>query len=584
MSLRFIVPQAIAPSGGHNYNSAIIRHWPGTPPELYVVRGSWPQGGDASRAALTKALEAPRVLVDGLVGAAQPDLIEQAVSRGSQVALLIHMPLPDEGGLDDEQRARFAELERRSILAATRVLATSHTAAADILSRYGRHAVPVPPGVETGPVSDPNDPPHLMAIGAIGERKNQLAFAAALRECRDLDWRATVVGPVVDADYAARLDAALPSRAIRRSAFEPSQISELLAGADLLVHPSTSETWGMVVTEALAHGVPALVSAGTGAVEALSSGTPEGADLPGAAVEPDQWGATLRAFLTDRELRSRWRDAALAARANARGWDQVATELAAALDEAVPGDERVLADWLSMRGQADRDARQRSVHLVEACARHLDGGGTAIDLGSGTGANHDYLAPRLPGTRWVLLDHDAELLEHSTADAHRVVGGLDRLPELVADAAPPVLVTCSALLDVLTASDLESVAQVLADTGAVGLFAMSVDGQVHFEPPLLDDELVTDAFNAHQRRRGRPGPDGARHLTEVARGLGLDVETVPTPWVLEPCDLTRRLLKERAEAASQQRPEHAGRIAAWLEQRLQRTERIVIGHVDLLIT
>ena len=42
----------------------------------------------------------------------------------------------------------------------------------------------------------------------------------------------------------------------------------------------------MVVTEALARGIPALVASGTGAVEALGDGTPPGSQRPGAAIPP----------------------------------------------------------------------------------------------------------------------------------------------------------------------------------------------------------------------------------------------------------------------------------------------------------
>ena len=45
--------------------------------------------------------------------------------------------------------------------------------------------------------------------------------------------------------------------------------------ADLLVLTSRIETYGLVVVEALARGIPAVVSAGTGAVEALQEGGPQ---------------------------------------------------------------------------------------------------------------------------------------------------------------------------------------------------------------------------------------------------------------------------------------------------------------------
>ena len=51
-----------------------------------------------------------------------------------------------------------------------------------------------------------------------------------------------------------------------------SALDQRWDAADLLVLPSRVETYGLVVTEALARGIPAIVSAGTGAVEALQQG------------------------------------------------------------------------------------------------------------------------------------------------------------------------------------------------------------------------------------------------------------------------------------------------------------------------
>ncbi|WCI07489.1 glycosyltransferase [Arthrobacter sp. OVS8] len=46
------------------------------------------------------------------------------------------------------------------------------------------------------------------------------------------------------------------------------------AAADLSLLISRAETFGLVVTESIARGVPVVVRAGTGAVEALAAGTP----------------------------------------------------------------------------------------------------------------------------------------------------------------------------------------------------------------------------------------------------------------------------------------------------------------------
>ena len=48
-----------------------------------------------------------------------------------------------------------------------------------------------------------------------------------------------------------------------------ARLDAVWAATDLLLLTSASETFGMVVTEALARGIPAVVTGGTGAVEAL---------------------------------------------------------------------------------------------------------------------------------------------------------------------------------------------------------------------------------------------------------------------------------------------------------------------------
>ena len=72
------------------------------------------------------------------------------------------------------------------------------------------------------------------------------------------------------------------------------------------------------------------------------------------------------------------------------------------------------AGWLALRCPADTAARadtlNRLAHdwLRARAGRPL----RLIDLGSGSGANPHYLAPRLPGPQhWLLVDHDPALLE-----------------------------------------------------------------------------------------------------------------------------------------------------------------------------
>lgn len=250
----------------------------------------------------------------------------------------------------------------------------------------------------------------------------------------------------------------------------------------------------------------------------------------------------------------------------------------------------IAADWLALRVAADTAARDRATGLVADWVAATDAVEPAlVDIGAGTGANRAYLAPRLGRpAHWVLLDHDAELLaapQHGRAQ--RVVGGIDALDALIAAGAD--LVTCSALLDLLTAAELDELAEVLARHRTPALFSLTVDGTSRLDPAHPDDGVVASAFNAHQARDGRPGPNAVDHLTARCAAAGLSVRRADTPWLLDAgsAPLVARFMTERSAAAVEARPELSEVAAGWLTARLASLDagdlRVRIGHVDLLI-
>lgn len=255
----------------------------------------------------------------------------------------------------------------------------------------------------------------------------------------------------------------------------------------------------------------------------------------------------------------------------------------------------IAADWLALRRTADAGARDRAARLVTAWSSSAIASGepiTVFDVGAGTGANRAYLAPRLAGpVRWVLLDHDADLLAApGNRGARRVVGGIGDLDRLVAAASGARLVTCSALLDLLTTAELDELATVLARHRVPGLFSLSVDGSLGLEPPHPDDADIGAAFNAHQSRDGRPGPRAAAHLAATCESLGLTVRRADSPWLLDAgsAGLVRRLLTDRAEAAVEWSPRLGPAAGRWLASRLVSLDAanltVRVGHVEVLVT
>ena len=358
MRVGFVVPEpGGTPSGGHTYNDRVLRHWAerGHPAQAVLVGGGWPHPDDAARERLAAALrEHPVSLVDGLVGACCPQQIQEAVATGRQVVLLIHLPLADETGLALDQARDLEGLERWAAHAATAVVATSQTAAEDVRRRHELPRVgAVPPGADPRPIApgsvpEPGgaldgsdaagDAPRLGVLASVTPRKNQSGLVEALAVLADRAWTAEFVGPQPDPAYAAPVrDRAaalgLANRIALPGVLDDADLERFWSRLDLLVLPSLHETYGLVVTEALAHGIPAVVSRGTGAVEALT-GTPcdgvDPADPAGALIDPrsrEDMARVLGGWLDEETTRTTWRARALARRADLRPWSAAADEL-----------------------------------------------------------------------------------------------------------------------------------------------------------------------------------------------------------------------------------------------------------------
>lgn len=339
-SRAFLVPGDLGgPSGGSRYNARVLGALRAADVDVAerTLPGAWPHPRPADRAALAGALRsASDVLVDGIVACAAPQEITDAVAAGIRVSILVHLPLPAETGLDPAEADRLAAAERAALAAADAVVCTSAWARDDLRARYGVDAVVVAPGVEPAPPAAGSDPAHLLILGAQTPRKNAVIALEALARLTGREWTVTVAGPRgADPAYAREIDRAagiLGSRAAVRGAVAGDELAELWHRTDLLLLPSRAETYGMVVTEALARGIPSLVASGTGAVEALAAGA-GGSDLPGAALDPRDtgaWADAIARWLDEPPIRHRWRSRALSARLRLRTWPDAAKELQAA--------------------------------------------------------------------------------------------------------------------------------------------------------------------------------------------------------------------------------------------------------------
>ena len=252
--------------------------------------------------------------------------------------------------------------------------------------------------------------------------------------------------------------------------------------------------------------------------------------------------------------------------------------------------------WLSLREGADHRSRAHELSDRLGVLGEQSGWSVILDLGSGTGSNVRYLAPRLPwADSWILLDKDASLLE--TAVAPGVSGPVRLIGDIAVEGIDAIasadVVTGSALLDLVSEGWLRAAVGACAAQGAAALFSLSYDGSVRWSIADRDDEMMQDALNDHQRRDkglGRAlGPEAAIVARTLFMEFGYDVLLRPAPWHLNGLtdqDLTLSLVRGWIEAAAEVLPKRVDRIHAWGRRRFEQVQEseyeLVVGHYDLL--
>jgi glycosyltransferase involved in cell wall biosynthesis len=330
------------PTGGNIYDRRVCAGLAGAGWDVLVTTVAWPVPGSRARADLAGIVSAipdgETVLIDGII--ASPAAAQLLPHTGRMLlTVLLHMPLATAPDTHDDAGAQRSE--RVVLRAAAGVVVTSEWTRQQVLTRYAvpaRRVHVARPGVDQ--VAAPAQPVRgrLICVGVLGRHKGQDLLVEALADLAERDWHCVLAGSLDrDPDFVDHLQARITrlgyGRRVRLAGvLTGAALSHAYATADLLVAPSRSETYGMTVTEALAHGVPVIAAAVGGLPEALgftADGTRPGQLVPPG--DPAALAGALGDWLGDERHRHRLRAAARQRRSSLRGWEQTTREIAHAL-------------------------------------------------------------------------------------------------------------------------------------------------------------------------------------------------------------------------------------------------------------
>ena len=343
-SLHFVIPGDLeTPTGGYGYDRRIIaglraRGWQVT---VVALDASFPLPSPAAiehaQHTFTGLPDQALVLSDGLALGAMPQIAQAHTARLRLVAL-VHHQLAAERGLAPELAQQLARSERLALQAVRHVIVTSEAtrlALRDLGVELPRMSV-VEPGTDAAPLARRarGETLKMLCVATLIPRKGHDLLFTALAAVKSLRWHLTCIGSLTrDPDTVARLQAqlqrlGLTERVTLSGEMNTAELSQVYADTDLFVLPTHFEGYGMVVAEALAHGLP-VVSTRVGAIADLV-----GADA-GLLVAPgdaDLLREALTRVLSQPELLDTLAAGAAIVRRSLRDWSEACARMAQILE------------------------------------------------------------------------------------------------------------------------------------------------------------------------------------------------------------------------------------------------------------
>lgn len=327
------IDEPTRPSGGNVYDRRVLDGLRrlGWQIEEHHVAGAWPTPDVGALAGLAHVLgglpDGALVLVDGLVASAAAVVLPGASAR-LRTVVLVHMPLGPDAG------------EEAVLSGASAVVTTSSATRDRLRAWYALRRIHVcEPGADVTPTAGGSGTgASLLCVAAVHRGKGHDLLLDALAEVGDQPWTLTCAGSLeVDPIHVELLQRRVYARRWEdRVRFVGPLVGAGLEAAyhaaDVVVLGSRAESYGMVLTEALAHGLPVVATRVGGVAEAV--GRAADGSVPGLLVtadDPDALGTALRRWLSEPRLRGQLARSAAQRRTDLRPWNRTSDDLGVVL-------------------------------------------------------------------------------------------------------------------------------------------------------------------------------------------------------------------------------------------------------------
>ncbi len=328
-------------TGGYIYDATVLRllNESGLAVEHLELPDSFPDPEPRHVAASIQMLVAlpasQPVIVDGLaLGAMPPAALDQVAAP---IIAMVHHPLGLETSLDPARAEALIRNETEVLQRVAHVIVPSSHIAQTLTDMFGvareRITVARPGFVRPATQRSPVSPPLILSVGLLVPRKGHDVLIDALSQVADLPWQSEIVGRFQDTAYSAALQGqieqvGLNERIRLAGEVDGPALQAAFGRASVFALATRYEGYGMVLSEAMMHGLP-VVSCAVGAV-------PGTVGTAAHLVPPDDrkaFAAALRALLDDPDVMAQSAQASLAQAASLPSWHDTASHFSKVISQ-----------------------------------------------------------------------------------------------------------------------------------------------------------------------------------------------------------------------------------------------------------